>query len=258
MAWLCKCGTLNSGVNTRCAAFKASAFYRTLEHDQISPNTFDYLMMLKAEREDKKFVTDNEEKFAAFFNEETIVFSSLSPAEQISRIETLEEIAFETRARLTAGKSVMRDKQAKAKVGSEWTISPTGPDSAVTDSINKVEQRRKRMSKLDKQSAKLAALGFTQKEIDAMTKGLRQVAVSDTDEEKEKRIRRAVDNVMEPGSNPDETPDDLNPALVRMNPNRPSFNGKTGVAVPEIKPIEESTENDKPITLSDLSKLKFD
>jgi hypothetical protein len=250
MAWKCSCGLVNSGINEHCAG---QLNRRSVEHHQVSGNSFDSLMMFERRRQNQ--MTDNEDKFATFFSEESVVFSSLSQVEQISRIETLEEIAFETRARLTAAKSITRDQNARKRVSSDWSISPTGPDALVTDSINKVEQRKKRMSKLDKQSAKLAALGFSQKEIDAMTAGLRKVAVADTEEEKDKAINRAVNNLKDP------PPPDLLSTLVVLNPKRPDDSpksGQEGVAIPTIKPIEELTEKaQQPLTLSDLSTLKF-
>lgn len=138
-------------------------------------------------------MTDNEDKFTRFFNAHTPIAAALSEPDLIDHIQLLEEIVLEGKAHLTAAKQVQRDRGAKKRLGGEWTITPNGPDPMVTDSINKVEQRKKRMTKLDSQSAKLAALGFNQKEIEAMTAGLRKIAVSDTQEEKDKAYVRLAE-----------------------------------------------------------------
>ncbi len=143
-------------------------------------------------------MTENEDKFANFFNHEMVLFSSLSEIEQIEHIQQLEEIAFETKARLTAAKTAKRDKEGKKFAGGDWTITPVQPDATVTDTINKVKLRQSRMTKLDKQSAKLKALGFSDAEVNAMTAGLRTAASKDSKEEQDKSIKRSINNQIAP------------------------------------------------------------
>ena len=231
MSWLCKCGINNSGVNSVCAA---TSNRPEQEHYQTSINTFDYLMMVKAEREFNKPVTENEEKFKSFFNEHTTLVSVMTDAQLIEHIEQLEEIAFEVKAKLLSAKGASKDRSVTKKFKSDSIISPLAPDQLVTDSINKVTQRAARMSKLDKQSSRLLALGFSQKEVEDMISGLRKVAVADTEEEKQKAIDRSLLN-KQPVINPFKTA----PPIATESTS--SDNGK-GVAIPEIKPTEPASK----------------
>lgn len=163
MPWRCNCGLINASINKHCAGIN----HFTNEHFQITASNYDSTLYWTRERRFKE-LTDNEDKFAQFFNAETVLVSAMSDVELIEHITELEEIAFEAKARLTAAKTGQRDRSAKKRLGGEWTISPLQPDQTVTDSINRVELRGKRMTKLDKTRAKLEALGLSDKDIDLM------------------------------------------------------------------------------------------
>lgn len=195
MSWKCSCGVINSGINERCAAIN---HYRSVEHKQASSNTLDYLMMLKAER-DFKNMTTNEDKFAQFFNNETLLIASMSEIERIEHIQELEEIAFEAKARLTAAKNYDRDQKAKKRLGGEWTISPTEPDQTVTDSIKKVELRRQRMTKLDKTKARLIAAGIDLKDVETMISAMTKAAVKSVEKASEKNGNNGKDSAKADG-----------------------------------------------------------
>lgn len=208
-------------------------------------------MMLEAERSSNKAVTENEDRFATFFTAGKLMADPLSDAELIEHIEALEEVVLEGKAHLSAAKWAQRDRSAKKTLGGNWTISPTQPDQTVTDSINKVELRQKRMTKLDKQTAKFRALGFTQAEIDAMTTGLRAIAVADTDEEKQKIIDREKLLVTSPAAN---FTSPIASLFVKApkEPEPTNGNENQGMAIPTIKPIDEAPV--KPIDFTSLFK----
>jgi hypothetical protein len=206
VSWKCSCGIVNAGCNTHCAA---DTNWTHVEHHQVSNNTPDLMMYLKARR-DFDQMTDQEAEFTQFFNSEITLISAMSDEELIDHITELESIAKEAKARLTAAKSHQRDKTAKKRIGGDWSVIATEPDATVTDSINKVAMRKQRMTKFDKMEAKLQALGLDKKDIDQMMSGLRKTAVKDTPEarvETAKRVAEVIIKKVESAQNykPDET-----------------------------------------------------
>jgi hypothetical protein len=111
--------------------------------------------------------TPNEELHAKFFNEEATLVVSMSDVDLDEHIHELETIAREAKARILAASEEKRNRKAKAG-NKAWRVEPLGPDPNVTDSLNKVKQRSSRMSKLDKMRDKMAALGLSDADIDAM------------------------------------------------------------------------------------------
>lgn len=158
---------INASANNDCAGINHFAN----EHNQVSPSAYDVtLYWMAGSPKGRRILTDNEDKFAQFFNAESVLVSAMTDAELIDHIDELQEIAFEAKARLTSAKTNQRDRTAKKRLGGEWTITPTDPSSvdAASEVINKVELRAKRMTKLDKTRAKLEALGLSDKEVDQM------------------------------------------------------------------------------------------
>lgn len=193
-------------------------------------------------------MTENEDKFAQFFNAGTQVAQPMSDAVLIEHIQALEEIVQEGKAHLTAAKEVQRGRSAKKKVSDPNWLTVNGPDATVTDSINKVAQRSARMSKVDKQSAKFRALGFTEKEIEGMVAGLRKVAASDSPEEKQKVMDREKLSKEAPIKS-------FVSPISGLFKKEDESGGETGPAIPKIKPIESATEI-KPADISNLFKKK--
>lgn len=111
--------------------------------------------------------TPNEELHAKFFNEEAALVVNMSDVDLDEHIHELETIAREAKARILAASEEKRTRKAKSG-NKAWRVEPLGPDPNVTDSLNKVKQRSSRMSKLDKMRDKMAALGLSDADIDAM------------------------------------------------------------------------------------------
>jgi hypothetical protein len=186
-------------------------------------------MMFKAEREfqkltETKTMTDNEDKFARFFNSETVLIASMTEAERIDHIQELEEIAFEAKARLHAAKTYDRVQKGKKFAGGDYTITPVTPDQTTSDTINRVKLRTSRMTKLDKTRQGLEKLGLDDKTIDAMISAMTKQARKD-----------------DPN---DRKPPPSNGVAVPKKPNQP--NAPSGAS--EQLPVVES----KPLDLSDL------
>lgn len=112
-------------------------------------------------------MTPNEELHAKFFSEEAVLVQGMSDVDLDEHIHSLEEIAREAKARIMASTEEKRNRKAKAG-NKAWRIEPNGPDPTVSDSLNKVNQRSARMSKLEKMRDKLAELGIPDSEIEQM------------------------------------------------------------------------------------------
>jgi hypothetical protein len=196
MPWKCSCGAVNSAVNTYCA-LRSQRNYKDIEHYQVSNTTFDFMLMLKANKEFES-MTAEEEKFSQFYNSEIVLFASMTPLEQIEHIKELEDIAFEAKARLTAAKTHQRDSAAKARA-KEWTVTPTKPDQTVSDSINRVKLRAARMSRLDKQREDLKnLLKLTDDEVDKMIDKMRVQARKDLKTPEEKEAQKETEKEAQP------------------------------------------------------------
>lgn len=273
VSWLCNCGVLNSGINTGCAAVQ---HYRNVNHQQVTPNTFDSLMMLVAERELKQTMTDNEDLFAQFFNAEITLVSAMTEVERIDHIQELEAVAFEAKARLTAAKSHQRDKAANKRLGGEWSVTPVEPDPNVTDTINRVQLRKKRMTKLDSTREALEKIGYDKKTIDTMMSAMMKAAANQADA-KSTQIERDRDNgdasgkaVTKPITKPNTPSTDavLEPTQWKTEADSAQAEGKALVEA-QNQPIRTVVQQDVPIQKSnggfagksngtiDLSTLKF-
>jgi hypothetical protein len=104
-----------------------------------------------------------EELFRQFFNHEKTVIKDMTPIELRAHIEDLEKIAYEARARLTAGKD---EEQERKKAGKKTQGFQTSLeiDTVSSEAINAIKQRQGKMSKEDKVMAGLMKLGMTEQD----------------------------------------------------------------------------------------------
>lgn len=220
VSWLCNCKLTNASINNVCGGISN---FTNVQHYQITPSRYDWTLYAVRDWRFKE-LTDNEDKFAQFFNAEVVLVSAMTEVELIEHIEELESIAFEAKARLTAAKTNSRDRAGKKFAGGDWSITQVQPDQTVSDSINKVKLRSARMSKLDKTRAKLEALGLEDKEIDRMISVMLKQARKD-------------------------------PA----SPENSASNGDSSAAMakPIIKPFSPVVPIQSEVKPLDLSKLKF-
>lgn len=106
----------------------------------------------------------NEDLFAKFYNHEKILIANMSSDEFKAHEEELAKVAFEAKARLTAVVDKKREDNAKLRSSQkEWLMPRSGAEDAlVSDAINAVGQRKKRMNKIEKLNEQLA--GFVDDE----------------------------------------------------------------------------------------------
>lgn len=225
--WKCSCGIINAGgaiSEHRCAGID---YFTNEQHLQINASTFDSVLYWTRERTWNS-LTNDENRFAQFFNAEMVLFSSMTEIEQIEHIQELEDIAFEAKARLTAAKTVQRDNEAKRKLkDKQWLVTATDVNvPSDSDLINKPKIRAQKMSKLDKMKDKLVALGLSDKEVESMLSKMIQQARKDKPDK------------------PDTNGDASATAVTKPKPHSPFS--------PSAAELEPSTS--QPL---DLSKLKF-
>lgn len=100
----------------------------------------------------------NEDLFKKFYNDEKMLIASMSSEDFRIHEETLAQIAFEAKARLTAVVDKKReDSASRSHKTKEWLVNTTsGEDQLVSDAINTVNTRKKRMNKVEKLNDMLA------------------------------------------------------------------------------------------------------
>lgn len=104
-------------------------------------------------------MTPQEELFKKFFNQEKefIAVEKMDMTDLCARIEELQNIAFEARAKLSAANEEKREREAKGKKASGLLTSVAG-DQLATDAINRVRDRQKKMDKNEKLRENLISL----------------------------------------------------------------------------------------------------
>jgi hypothetical protein len=143
MSWLCSCGLLNSGLNEQCAASNQTHFGNS--HGQVTENNPDWVMAATAAME--LSMTPQEELYAKFYNRGKILVKDMDMLQLREHIDTLQGIAFEARATVSAAIDELKERKAKVS-NKEWLVTDSKPDVNVTDAINVVKQRAARMSKM--------------------------------------------------------------------------------------------------------------
>jgi hypothetical protein len=117
-------------------------------------------------------MTPEEELFVEFFSGEKdyslSIFSEDGMLGLDAHIEKLSKIAFEARARLSAASEVKREIHAKDKKARGFTTS-VQTDDISSDAINRIKERDKKLSKMDRITEKLVEMGMSRADAQAMT-----------------------------------------------------------------------------------------
>lgn len=158
MTWLCQCGLKNAGFSGICAGTNQKILDYSGKHEQVSNNVLGWLdfAILGVN------MTEDEKKDLAikYWNQELGLVANMSVDELRVHREELQAIAFESKMRLQAIDSHERDKRAKLSISQKEWIVTREPDETVSNAINVVNQRRGRMSKIDKLDMQLRAAGI--------------------------------------------------------------------------------------------------
>lgn len=95
---------------------------------------------------------NKEDLFKKFYNDEKVLISSMSSEDFRIHEESLAQIAFEAKARITAVIDHKREVNASLRLNQkEWLIEHNdAEDQLVSDAINTVASRKKRMNKIEK------------------------------------------------------------------------------------------------------------
>lgn len=155
MPWLCGCGSNNANLNSSCAICKSLRIGDLECFDDSEYLQIKVICYLTRSKEYNMPMTESERLFAKFFAEEKVLVADMDDLTLRSHREELSKIAFEARARLTAiGDEVQGRTSKKNKVFN----SPS--EESVGDTINKINERKTKMSKVDKQIDNLVAMGI--------------------------------------------------------------------------------------------------
>lgn len=110
-------------------------------------------------------MTPNEELHVKFFNQEIQAIADMDMLARRARLEELQAIAAETRARAAA--HVEHDRREKGK--NKGLFKPVEIDDFTKETINRVNVRRERMSKEEKlKQNMMAKLGLDEKAVNSL------------------------------------------------------------------------------------------
>ena len=204
MAWKCNCGAINSGIqlplgdisnyHVHCAAdtTRFQDYNRpvwsqpqtkpdNVKHFPITWNDLDITTIsylnLRIQSLDRVIqlsstlgyeTMSNEDLFKKFYNDEKVLVSEMSSEDFRLHEEELALIAFEAKARLQAIVDHKREQNQKLRTGQkEWLVNRTdAEDQLVSDAINNVQARKKRMNKAEKLEQQLKEMNiYTDEEI---------------------------------------------------------------------------------------------
>lgn len=104
-------------------------------------------------------MTEQEELFAKFYNEEKVLVMDMSIPELREHRDILSKIAFEAKAKLGAVDDVQRERNAKTK-NKEFILTDASIRQTDSDALNAPKIRAARMNKIDKMRADLEKLGY--------------------------------------------------------------------------------------------------
>lgn len=127
------------------------------------------LVFWKYRQELSLTMTDREELFKKFFNEEKALVSSLSDLELRERIIELEKIATEAKIRLTTAGGEARERNTKSKQ-SKGILANVSSINIDSETINTLA-RREKMSKVDKNIEAMIKLGMSREDAEKLYKG---------------------------------------------------------------------------------------
>lgn len=148
--YFCKdCKSYNDILTSSCKVCNLS---RPSELDKSSTNTAYKRSGLRVESE-RLTMTDEDKTdlHYKFFNEEVVAVNELDDNELRLRLEELIAIDFEAKARINGIQSVERARRAKKSEKEKAWLVNTDTSVTVSDALNNVKERKKRMSAGDKQ-----------------------------------------------------------------------------------------------------------
>lgn len=118
-------------------------------------------------------MTRDEELFVKFYNSGKILVIDMDVATLREHRDKLSQIVIEAKANLRAADDELREKTARS--GKKEWLTTVDSDQSVSDAIHVVEQRAKRMSKMDKLRKDLLKT-LDEETVDEMIKNLERKA----------------------------------------------------------------------------------
>ncbi len=173
--WLCSCGEINSTEDCigkskpqlQCIKEKGHKGFHDF-YGGVSDNRCEYIEVIthtKVRDLEKKDMADEKvDLFKKFYQDEKVLISNMTSEDFKIHEESLAQIAFEAKARITAVIDYKKEVNASLRLNQkEWLIEKNdAEDQLVSDAINVVQSRKKRMNKIEKLNEMLS--GFVDEE----------------------------------------------------------------------------------------------
>ena len=216
MPWICKnCNSNNSNLNAYCARCKHKVGIlipkenETYYDDDESLRTKVILWKLEqaklglTEKKEKRRMDDSnltkrEKFFIDISSSERTLVSSMDDIALRAHIEELQEIAKEVKVRLIISDDEARDRSAKKKQKKGFIVNLEA-DEFTSNAINNINERQRKMTKVEKEIERLVGLGIAREDAENMYKAstlitIKQVGVKVVVEDK--RIKDIVNSVV--------------------------------------------------------------
>lgn len=173
MSWICKqCGLNNVNIVLHCYCGNERSEFEPFDSvDEIISNQRlkkidDAINFVFRSESERSSMTPQEELFSKLFNHEMMLVKDMDILTLRAHRESLAEIAFEARARMTAVDKTEESRKHELRDKNK----PTGfarsinTDDVTTNAINAVKDRQKRMSKSEKLVEGLIKLGYSRED----------------------------------------------------------------------------------------------
>jgi len=185
LSWLCKCGINNANLNVSCSLCREPRVSVISTYDEIDELKTKVILwnlqlaelgLARRTKMNDSNMSPKEKLFAKFFSEEKTLISSMDDMMLRAHIEELQNIAFEARARLTASDDEARERTAKKKSSVRATVENDDKDFT-SAAINNLNERSKKMSKVEKEIERLVTLGIAREDAENMYKASTVVTI---------------------------------------------------------------------------------
>jgi len=179
--WLCNCGLTVANAShcplCKCSSQTIEPFESYDEFDALIFKCRDFALIkilgylaVNTVYAMENPVTPQEELFSKFFNEERMLIKDMDILTMRAHREEMALIAFEARARLTAIDEDERERNAKSRKekGTTGFARSVNDDDLASEAINKIKERGKRLSKVEKMIEQFVGMGFERSEAEKL------------------------------------------------------------------------------------------
>jgi hypothetical protein len=148
IGWFCECKCYNSLIDvicSRCTIILPVQLQPAAIKYKFGRTEFNLITSIKG-----KTLDDKQALYARFYADEKKLISSMDDLELENHLEEMASIAFEARARTTANQDELRERKGRKSSHERNLLQRSDSDFDSNSAISTVTERKKRMSRADK------------------------------------------------------------------------------------------------------------